>query len=509
MIVCHRIKPQTYFDSVTLMLVGTELKKLPGVTNAVVGMGTDYNIDSLKRLGMYSDAFAGVTPADLVLAVQAADQRAGDAALAAAEDLLQRRQAPASRGAAYAPSTQEGGARLLPDANLVLISVPGPYAARETEIALAAGRHVMLFSDNVPLEDEVRLKEMAVRKGLLVMGPDCGTAIINQVPLAFANVVRPGDIGLVAASGTGLQEVTALITRLGFGISQAIGVGGRDLSEKVGGRMTLLAAQALADDPKTKVIVLISKPPAPAVVEALFAQLQQIRKPVVVYFIGADPQMITRAGFRAAAHLEDAALQACALAGGRPVSPLLSPEEIRRRAAGQTMPGRFIRGLYSGGTLCDEAQRLLQGALGEIWSNTPVPGCQALPDPFRSRGHCIVDLGDDTFTRGRAHPMIDPAYRQERLLAEAADPEVGLIFFDVVLGFGAHHDMAGAMAEAVRQVRARRGRQPRFAATILGTEGDPQNLRRQEATLAEAGIDTFPSNVALVTYVQHLIASKG
>ncbi len=509
MIVRHRIKPQTYFDSVTLMLIGTELKKLAGVTNAVVGMGTDYNIDSLKRLGMYSDAFATVTPADLVLAVQAADTTAGDAALAAAEALLQRRQAPAGSGAAYTPTSQEGGARVLPDANMVLISVPGQFAGRETEIALEAGRHVMLFSDNVPIEEEIRLKENAVRKGLLVMGPDCGTAIINQVPLAFANVVRRGDIGLVAASGTGLQEVTALITRLGFGITQAIGVGGRDLSEKVGGRMTLLAAQALADDPKTKVIVLISKPPAPAVVEALFARLQNTRKPVVVYFIGADPQTIIRAGFKAAATLEDAALQACALSGGKPLSPLMPADEIRRRAAGQTLPGRFVRGLYSGGTLCDEAQRLLKGQLDEIWSNTPVAGCRALPDPFKSQGNCIVDLGEDTFTRGRAHPMIDPGYRQERLLAEAADPDVGLIFFDVVLGFGSHPDMAGAMAAAVRQARARGGHVPRFAATILGTEGDPQNLRRQQATLAEADIEVFPSNVALVTYVQHLLAPKG
>lgn len=509
MIVRHRIKPQTYFDSVTLMLIGTELKKMAGVRNAVIGMGTDYNIDSLKRLDMYSAEFAAVTPADLVLAVQATDTTVADAALAAAEDLLKRRKAKAGPGASYTPTSQEGGAKQLPDANMVVISVPGQFAARETEIALEAGRHVMLFSDNVSIDDELRLKEMAVRKNLLVMGPDCGTAIINQVPLAFANVVRPGPIGLVAASGTGLQEVTALITRLGSGITQAIGVGGRDLSEKIGGRMTLLAAQALADDPATKVIVLISKPPAPKVVKALFAKLKTIGKPVVVSFIGADPQTITKAGFQAAVTLEDAALQACRLAGSKSVRPLLADDEIKARAAAVSLPGKYLRALYSGGTLCDEAQHLLHGTLPEIWSNTPVAGCRNLDDPFHSQGNCIVDLGDDTFTRGRAHPMIDPAYRQERLVKEAADPHVGLIAFDVVLGFGSHPDMAGEMAAAVHQARQQNGRSPVFAATILGTEGDPQNLAKQQATLADAGVVTFPSNVSLVKFIQHVFARKG
>jgi len=509
MIVRHRIKPQTYFDSVTLMLIGNEVKKIDGVENAVVGMGTDYNVDSLKRLNMYSAEFDKVTPGDLVIAVQGKSEKIADEGLDAAENLLKRRKIKPGSGAGYIPTSQEGGAKLLPDANMVLISVPGRFAAREAEIALNAGRHVMLFSDNVTVEEELKLKEMAASKGLLVMGPDCGTAIINQVPLAFANVVRPGDIGLVAASGTGLQEVTSIITQLGYGISQAIGVGGRDLSEKIGGRMTLLAAQALADDEKTKVIVLISKPPAPMVLEMLFGRLKSIKKPVVVNFISADPKSIVKAGFHAAENLEDAAIKACQLSGGIKLQPLMSDGEITKQALEVKLAGKNLRALYSGGTLCDEAQRLLKPVLGEIWSNTPIAGCLNLPDPFKSKGHCIVDLGDDTFTRGRAHPMIDPAYRQERLALEAADPDAGMIVFDVVLGFGSHPDMAGEMAASVRHARQKSGPQLVFAANILGTEGDPQNLRKQQQTLQEAGILTFPSNVSLVKFIKHCFSRKG
>src|SRR5690606_14776291 len=125
---------------------------------------------------------------------------------------------------------------------------PGVYAAFEAFRALENNLNVMMFSDNVTVEDEIKLKDLAVKKDLLMMGPDCGTAIINGVGLCFANKIKRGPIGLVAASGTGLQEVTVLIDQFGGGISQAIGVGGRDLSKDVMGRMTLHAINALNAD---------------------------------------------------------------------------------------------------------------------------------------------------------------------------------------------------------------------------------------------------------------------
>lgn len=508
MVVHHLIRKQTYFDSVTLMLIGSQIKKLDGIDNAVVGMGTDYNIDSLKRLDMYLPDFEDLTPNDLVICIRAENDENATAAIKEVETQLSSRKKPAGAGAELAPSTQEEAAARLPDGNVVLISVPGEYAAREAEMALHANRHVMLFSDNVTIDQELKLKTIGVEKGLLVMGPDCGTAIINNVPLAFANAVRKGNIGLVAASGTGLQEVTSTIHRLGHGISQAIGVGGRDLSEKIGGKMTIMATKALAEDPQTKVIVLISKPPADSVLEKVFDEFKSIDKAVVVYFIGADPKIIEARGFVAARNLEDAAVKAAELDGGENPEPEFSDSLINSLAADCRMPAPQLRGLYSGGTLCDEAQRLLLPLIGEISSNTPVKGCSKMTDLYKSSGNCIIDLGDDDFTRGKAHPMIDPGYRCERMLDEIADEKVGLIMFDVVLGYGSHPDMASEMVGSIEAGRKKSGRNPLMAACICGTEQDPQNYEKQKALLEEAGVFVFPTNVAMVKFAAACLERK-
>lgn len=508
MIVSHKIRKQTYFDSVTLMLIGSQVKKLDGIENAVVGMCTDYNIDSLKRLNMYDNAFDQLTPNDLIICIAAKDKDTADNCIAEVEKRLSSKKQAASGSSELAPSTQEEASRRLPDANVVLISMPGEYAAKEAEAALSNNRHVMLFSDNVSIEQELHLKTIGVEKQLLVMGPDCGTAIINGVPLAFANAVRAGNIGLVAASGTGLQEVTSTIHRLGCGISQAIGVGGRDLSEKIGGKMTLMATRALAEDQATKVIVMISKPPAESVMNSLFAELKNVGKPVVVYFIGADPQIIEKQGFVAAGNLEDAAIKACNLSTGNQHEPEYSDSLIASLASGQKMPAAHIRGLYSGGTLCDEAQRILQPQTGEISSNTPVKGCKEMPDVYKSEGHCIIDLGDDNFTRGKAHPMIDPDYRSERMIKEISDPAAGLIMFDVVLGYGSHPDMATEMVTAIRTGREKSGRKPIMAACICGTQEDPQNYQQQKAILEEAEIQVFPTNVSMVKFAGRCLERK-
>lgn len=508
MVVCHLIKKQTYFDSVTLMLIGSQVKKLDGIDSAVVGMCTDYNIDSLKRLDMYQPAFEGLTPNDLIICIRAVDKAKAESGIAEVEKRLLSRKKTSGEGVEAAPINQEQASQRLPDANVVLISVPGEYAAREAEQALQNGRHVMLFSDNVTIDEELKLKSLGVSKELLVMGPDCGTAILNGTPLAFANAVRSGNIGLVAASGTGLQEVTSTIHRLGGGISQAIGVGGRDLSEKIGGRMTIMATRALAEDPATSVIVLISKPPAESVLKPLFAEFKNIRKSVVVYFIGADPKIIEEQGFVAARNLEDAAIRACDLSMGGSHEAEYSDSLINSLAGSQKLPGNNLRGLYSGGTLCDEAQRILQPFLGEIYSNTPVKGCKEMPDVYRSSGNCIIDLGDDNFTRGKAHPMIDPDYRSERMVQEIADKNAGLICFDVVLGYGSHPDMAGEMVAAINRGREKSGNKPVLAACICGTEQDPQNYQRQKATLEEAGVVVFPTNVAMVKFAQKCLERK-
>ena len=502
-----------YRDSVALMQLSSSLGKLPNVRQASAVMASEANLALLREAGLLTDVVeAG--PNDLLIALEGDGEAPLNAALVEAEKALDRKP-PANGGGLRRepPRSLEMGLEVMPAANLALVSTPGDYAAAEAMKALRLGLNVMMFSDNVPVEEEIELKRYARAHDLMVMGPDCGTAIIGGVPLGFANVVRRGDIGLVAASGTGLQQVTCLIDRLGGGISQAIGTGGHDLSKAVGGVTFLQGLQGLAGDPATRVIVLISKPPAPDVAAAVLAEARKAGKPVVVNFLGAEPQSIAGPGLTPVKTLEDAALAAVALAKSeqRDRLALASPPfDPPRLAAGQ----RYIRGLYSGGTFCYEATLLLGESLQHVYSNTPVGQAKALDDVWKSRAHTLVDLGDDVFTRGRPHPMIDHRLRDERIAAEARDPETAVILLDVVLGYGAHPDPAAEIAPVVREAIAQAaaaGRTLSVVGFVCGTTGDPQSLAGQEARLREAGMTLTQSNAQAVRLAARIAerAAKG
>lgn len=501
------LEKDSYHDSVFLMLISAEVKKFPGITEAVVAMGTETNRELLGGIGFSCPELESATPNDLVIAVEATGETAAAQALVRARQLLSEKKQQAASAEGYRPVSLEGALRLLPGANLAIISVPGAYAAREARLALERDLNVMLFSDNVPLEQEIALKRLAARKGLLLMGPDCGTAIIDGKPLCFANEVRRGRVGLVAASGTGLQEVTCLLHRLGSGVSQAIGTGGRDLSPEVGGSTMLMGIEALKGDPQTDIIVLISKPPSPAVARKVLSRLGHSGKPAVVYFIGphglsGHPDLPE--GVHPAGSLEEAAGLAVSLQQGRPHDPraLSLPElELQRLVAGATASmaaeQRYLRGLFTGGTLADEALFLLEREIGAVYSNNQLRPELRLSDPWRSQAHTIVDLGDDVFTVGRPHPMIDPSLRAERILKEAEDPEVAVLLLDFVLGYGSHPDPAGAMLDSMQEAAAgavQRGGALVMVASVTGTEGDPQKLERQTAKLASVGCLVMPSN---------------
>ncbi len=476
-IVTH-VVASTYRDSVALMQLSVKLRELAGVEEASMIMATPGNLALLREVGLLAGEVAA-RPSDLLVVVRARTAAAAQAAVADAQARLRADAAtPTAAGGtpeAIAPRSLDMALAVAPASNLALVSVPGEYAAAEAAKALARGLNVMLFSDNVAIEDEVRLKRRAAERGLLVMGPDCGTAIIDGVPLAFANVVRRGPIGCVAASGTGLQQVTTLVDRLGVGVSQAIGTGGRDLSEAVGGLTMLAGLKLLAADRDTKVIVLISKPPAPAVAEKVIAAAAHARKPVVVNFIGADAAARGKQPHFART-LEDAAHAAAALARGRK-PPKGAP--LPRHADA----GRRICGLFSGGTFCYEAELLL------------------------GPRHELIDLGDDKYTRGRPHPMIDHRLRNERIVAAAKDRRVAVILLDVVLGHGAHPDPAAEMAPALRAAR-KANRRVALVASVCGTAADPQGLARQEAALRKAGVTLAPSNAAAARLAAKLAAGR-
>ncbi|MBI4917385.1 MAG: acyl-CoA synthetase FdrA [Acidobacteria bacterium] len=513
------VRKDSYHDSVKLMQVSAALKGGAGVADVVVAMATPYNVQRLVDLG-WTEGPAGAGPNDLVVAIDAVDGGACDAVEGRLDELLRaRRCVPAAGGGLSRAPSRAGALAGLPEANVALISLPGRYAALEARKALACGLHVMLFSDNVPLDAEVELKTRAVAAGRLLMGPDCGTAILDGVPLCFANEVRRGAIGIVGAAGTGIQEVSACIDRLGEGVSHAIGTGGRDLSVPVGARTFLQGIAVLAADPGTKVIVAVSKPPAPAVAARVLEALQACGKPCVAHFVGGARATGTREAKDVvrSATLEDAARDAVTLLRGDSTERgegTAADAELDALAAreceGKSSSQRFVRGYFAGGTLCDEALFLLSDRLAEVRSNIHPDAGLRLADPRRSEGHSVVDLGDDCFTVGRPHPMIDPTVRTERMEAEADDAAIAVVLLDVVLGHGAHADPAGALLPAVRRMRdgARRaGGALTVIASVVGTDRDPQDRAAQVAKLRSEGVAVMPAN-ASASRLAALVASR-
>jgi FdrA protein len=487
------ISKNTYFDSVALMALSTKANRIQGIDQAVVVMGTEMNKGVLRNVGLFTPEVEDAGNGDLVIVIKAPTVERCESALTEVETLLKTRDKSRSSGELkYA--TLDSAVRHAAGANLAVISVPGEHAAREARKALDHDLHVMLFSDNMRVNDEIELKQAAHAKGLLVMGPDCGTAILGNVGLCFANAVRRGNIGIVGASGTGSQEISVRIHDFGGGITQLIGTGGRDLSERVGGIMMIDGLRALAEDPATAVIVLISKPPAKSVEQKVLAEIRACSKPVVVCFLGGSEEAVVRAGGHFARTTKEAALQAVVLGGKKEEEinkralnlPLI--EEVRAKlASGQ----KYIRGLLCGGTLCDEMMFLAREKYANVYSNIAEDPAHRLRDVGQSRDHTFVDFGDDEFTRGRPHPIIDPSLRIARLLQEARDPAVGVIVMDFILGFGAHDDPVGITLPAILESKALAGREGRhleMLGYVLGTEDDMPSLGDQTRQLAAAGV---------------------
>jgi FdrA protein len=481
------IRAGAYFDSVVLMQLQRNLGALPGVEDAGVVMATPANLELLADSNLLSSEGKAARPEDLLIVVCAAKETDAAAALAKVDELLKQRRSGSNQQ--LRPRSLAAAAKNLPQAEWVLISVPGRYAAKVAHEAIDLGKNVFLYSDNVAIEDEIELKSRAVEKGLLVMGPDCGTAIVNGIGLGFANRVRRGNIGLVAASGTGLQAVTTGVHNLGSGVSQALGTGGRDLKAAVGARSMLQGLRYLADDAETKVIVLISKPPDEETAAHLLTFARGVGKPVVICFIGFAAPAAKIGNIYFAAGLDQTAELAVRLSN------------TETKAAKAIPAGKgYMRGLFSGGTLAYETLSGLQNFLHPIYSNVAIRDSQELENPLNSRAHTILDLGEDEFTVGRLHPMMDNDLRLRRMKQEAEDPEVGLILLDMVLGEGSHPNPAGELAPAITAHKKAR-KDLEFVVLLLGTEDDPQNTDEQIAAFQQAGAVVFREVAATVDYV--------
>jgi FdrA protein len=497
------VRKGEYYDSVTLMRLAQKLGELSGVLDSAAIMGSDGNKAILESAGMMTDQLRDSCDNDLLIVLKTENEDLVKQLPNEIDKILSSLKTTDKKGSVGVPRTIDSALKVMPDGNLVIISVAGRFAGDEAMGALKSGLHVMLFSDNVPLEKEIELKRYAASQDLLVMGPDCGTAIINGVPLGFANAVNQGDIGIVAASGTGLQEVSCIISNTGSGISQAIGTGSRDLSVEVGGLMFIEGIKALANDNATRVLLLVSKPPAPDTLKKIEAVLKNVTKPIAAIFLGADYENYNNRIYYAKS-LEEAALATMALSkGNQPNQVGNSDEKLIELAKAQTTKitkgQNYIRGLFSGGTFCYEAQVLLKGLLNNVYSNSPIKGNYNLHDVLKSEKHTFIDMGADEFTLGRLHPMIDFSLRKKRIIQEANDPETAIILLDIVLGYGANMNPLEEVAPAIEEARAiaqKSGRHLSIISSVTGTDNDPQNRSKVVEGLRKIGVIVMESNAA-------------
>lgn len=485
------IKENSYQDSVNLMLLTNKISTMDGINKVQIMMGTPANKDIFKTADLYTEELEKAAANDMCIVVNADLEDKIQEVLDEVDNYLKNQSISNNKQEFESVRTWDKALKALPDANIALISTPGQYAAEEADKALDNDLHVLIFSDNVSIEDERRLKEKAHEKGLLVMGPDCGTEILAGVPLAFANVVKQGNIGLVGASGTGIQEVTVQIDRLGGGVTHAIGTGGRDLSDKIGAITMMDAIKGLAAHQQTEVIGIVSKPPAKEVRDQVVALLQSLSKPVVAIFLGEEPHN-HEGNIYYANTLEETAAIAVDLAKGNTVKPNYNKIIGEVPAVNLKPEQKTIKGLYSGGTLGYEAATLISRGLGLGKSEHHEEGYL-----LKANGFEVADLGDDIYTQGKPHPMIDPDTRIKFFQKAAEDESTAIILFDVVLGYGSHEDMAGALIPAIQKIQnsaRENGKTIYFVATVCGTEQDPQNIQEQKSKLEQAGVILRDSN---------------
>jgi succinyl-CoA synthetase alpha subunit len=472
------------------MLLTNRIAAMDGVRKVSIMMATPANKDIMAAGGLATEELAEAGANDMAVVADVDDAGLVDGILKEVDSFLADQASKSGRSAEKkAARSWEQALEAMPEANLAVLSIPGAYAAAEADRALDEGMHVFLFSDNMPLADEIALKQKAHERGLLVMGPDCGTGIIHGVPVAFTNHVTRGKIGIVGASGTGIQEITTIIDRLGEGVSNASGTGGRALYAEVGGITMMDAIDAMEDDPDTEIVVVISKPPAKAVRDGIVARLADYSKPVITLFLGERPE-IHNEGFYHASTLDDAARIAVRLVRGEPIEEApYAPQVAEPFAAAE---GKTIKGYYSGGTLASEAAMMLRASMGLEADAAKQEGFM-----LNQGGHLVIDLGDDAYTQGRPHPMIDPSKRVACMEEAAEDPSTGVILFDIVLGYGSHENMAAALLPAIEKLKAgaeAQGRKLFFVTTVCGTKGDPQGYDGQVRLMEEAGVIVADSN---------------
>lgn len=502
-----KIEKGRYIDSLETLYASSVLVEQDGIVAGYVGVGNNPFKDTVTSSGLNSPDLKEATGNDLVIIAEAADKAAFDSAVAAVYASFE---VEASVQVEESFVSTKAAVQKHPEINLCSVSVPGEYAYTEVKKALNAGLHCVVFSNNVPLNQEREMKLLAREKGLLCMGPDCGVANINGAALVLSSINNRGPFGIVGASGTGIQHVAAIMHEAGSGVSQTIGTGGNDCKDAVGGIMMLMGIDAMEADPETKYIALISRKPGDTVLPKLLERIKTCKKPVVALFMGCDREVVEASGAIYASSLDDCAIQClkligidCPLATEEDLVKIAS-EEVKKYAPQQ----KCLRGLYTGGTYMDEAANAMIPRIGTIWSNCPIQPEWKLENSYVSKDNSCVDYGEEEFTLGRPHPAIDPSIRKPAILREAMDPEVAVIVLDFILTPPGHMDPTGYLLDDVKmaqQVAEAEGRYLTFIASVLGTTADLQDKNKQERQLREAGVIVCQTNYRAAVLASEII----
>jgi FdrA protein len=507
------VKTGRYFDSVVLMNISERLREEEGVVDALVVMATDNNKKILDELGMLCEKGNAASVNDLIIAIKCEDYQQGRYILEHLEDYFVQK---ASDESFVAHPTFKAARTAKPNANLAVISIPGEYAEHVARDVLAEGLHVLIFSDHVSLDEEISLKKIGSEAGMLVMGPDCGVSNLNGGAFVLASITSSGPIGAVGATGSGLQELSALITRAGSGVTQVIGTGGRDLEESIGAITTHQGLALLDNDPLTKVIVLVGKFPSPGITNNLCNSIRKCRKPVVACFLGSDPKPWLEAGAYFAPTMDAASRCAVALSKKPDIQSYSNPnqfDELRNLASkikSKLDPNRkYLRGVFGAGTFVGQAQQILSGVLSPLYSNAPFARGIRLPDLSKSIKHTLLDIGDEVYTKGRAHPVIDPLPYRMQILKEVRDPEVAVLLMDTTLGPATHPNPAGYITSAIKEAHSSHQDEIVVVASVTGTALDPQNYALQRKTLEDAGVYVMESSAQAAILAGLIVAEHG
>ena len=508
------IKKNFFRDSVQMMQFSQQLKDEQGVIDAAIVMSTVLNKNTLKNMNLLTEDGISATENDTLISINCQDENSLSNAIQKAEQLLTSISAKAKNEFTSLASALD----TFSDANIASLSIPGQFVKEMATELINKQLNLFVFSDHVPLEDEIYLKNLALENNVLFMGPEAGTSILNGTVFGFGNRVRKGSIGIIGASGTGIQESSTMIDLFGEGISHGIGVGGRDLRNDIGGMMTMKAMEIFENDPNTKAVLLVSKPVDNYIRNKIINKINNFsKKNYVLCLIGDNENSVDTAKIKFSKSIQMSVLKILKLLDDNVYkktkdvvrnqindSIKLSESLSKDLNEGQ----KFIRGFFAGGTLCYESKIILEQMIGKIYSNLSSDDEYSIKGNVSSKENTLIDFGEEEFTSARPHPIIDPLLRRNRILEDANDPNVGVIIIDIICGINAAKNTMAFHAETIKkaiEIAREQGRKLSVFTYICGTENDVS--KNELKLLADSGAKLFTSN-ALMSFAAALVVKN-